>query len=391
MTKKKTAAVFAALIITILALVATAPFLSGCSAAVDYVLNEEAQTYSVTCTGYRRALSGELEIPETYGADKLPVTEIAAGAFSGSGITKLVISENITKIGDLAFSSCSALTQITFAENGALKFIGSQAFRGTGVSLLTIPASVEEIGIAAFANSSALTSAAFASGNKMTKIPQSIFAQSEALTDVILPANCEEIGPLAMLGCTALKTVTLPQTVKVIGGRAFEDCSALSEITLHDGITTVGELAFYGTALTEITVPATVTDIYKPVPDDKGNSVTRKTSGIGYGAFHTCTKLKTATIYANIEAIEAGTFGYCPVLESVTIPNSVKKIEGPIYYTNGSLYVGHAFHNCPALKEIYFSGTQYEWTQISVDKTNDNSNGGAYNNNAFLTATVHYM
>ena len=399
MTKKKTAALFAAFIMAISAFAASLSVLSGCSADVNYILNEETQTYSVTCSGYKRALSGELEIPETYGADNLPVTEIAENAFANSGVTKLVLSKNITKIGGSAFNGCTYLTQIIFPENGALKSIGSQAFRGSRISELTIPATVEEIGVAAFADSVALKTAAFASGNQMTKVPQSIFAQSEALTRVGLPANCEEIGPLAMLGCTALEGVSLPLTVKVIGPRSFEGCTAFSQITLHNGVTTIGELAFYGTAVTEIAIPSSVTDIYKPVldedgnqkKDEQGNPLTRKTAGIGYGAFHTCEKLKTARIYANIEAIEAGTFGYCPALESVTLPNTVKKVNGPIYYTNGKLYVGHAFHNCPALKDIYFSGTQYEWTQIAVDKTNDSSNGGAYNNNAFLTAAVHYI
>ncbi|MDE5729205.1 MAG: leucine-rich repeat domain-containing protein [Clostridia bacterium] len=398
MAKKKRAAFTAAIILAIFALAACLPFLSGCSASLNFELNPETQTYTVSCTGYKRALSGELVIPETYGSDNLPVTEVDENGFAGSGITKLVLPKSVAKIGEKAFNGCAYLTEITFAENG-LKSIGAQAFRGTGISTLTIPASVEEIGIAAFANSPLLATASFASGNKMTKLPQSMLAQSEKLTFVGLPANCEEIGPLAMLGCTALTTITLPQTLKVIGARSFEDCAALSEITLHDGITTIGELAFYGTALEEITVPASVTDIYKPVldedgnpkKDEEGNPVTRKISGVGYGAFHTCESLKTAKIYANIEAIEAGTFGYCPKLESVYLPASVKKVEGPLYYTNGKLYVGHAFHNCAALKDIYFSGTKEQWKHLTVDKTTDTSNGGSYNNNAFLIATVHYI
>ena len=399
MAKQKKAALIAAIIFIITALVSALPFLSGCSASLIFKLNTETQTYSVGCEGYKSAFSGELIIPEAYGADNLPVTEVAANGFAGSSVTKLVLPKSVTKIGEKAFNGCTYLTEIAFAEDGSLKTIGSQAFRGTRISALTIPASVEDIGIAAFADSAALTTAAFAPENKMTAVPQSIFAQSENLTFVGLPANCEEIGPLAMLGCTSLQTITLPQTVKVIGPKSFEGCSAFSNITLHDGITTIGELAFYGTAIGEITVPATVTDIYKPVldedgnqkKDEQGNPETRKVAGVGFGAFHTCENLKTAKILGNIEAIEAGTFGYCPKLENVYLPNSVKKIDGPIYYTNGKLYVGHAFHNCPALKDIYFSGTQFEWTQIAVDKTNENANGGAYNNNAFLTASVHYI
>lgn len=399
MAKKKCAAFTAAIIVAFSALSASLAFFSGCSASLNYILNPETQTYSVTCSGYRPALSGELEIPATYGEDNLPVTEIAENAFAGSAITNLVIPASVIKIGEKAFNGCAYLSRITFPENGSLKSIGGQAFRGTGVSTLTIPATVEEIGVAAFADSSSLTAASFASGNKMTKVPQSMLAQSKMLAFAGLPQNCEEIGPLAFLGCTSLETITLPKTVKVIGPKSFQGCTKFSGITLHDGITTIGELAFYETALSEITVPASVTDIYKPVldgdgnpeKDEEGNPVTRKTAGIGYGAFHTCEKLKTAKIYANIEAIEAGTFGYCPALESVYLPATIKKVNGPIYYTNGKLFVGHAFHNCPALKDIYFSGTQFEWTQIAVDKSHDSANGGSYNNNAFLAAQVHYQ
>lgn len=394
MKKKIFAAVLAAAM-----LIATVPFFAGCSFSVDYVLNEDNSSYTVTCSGYSGGLSGELEIPEFYGegGERLPVTAVDEGGFANSGITKLVLPKTIKTVGKKAFSYCSSLKEIVFAEGGQLEEIGQEAFRGTGISQLQIPASVKTIGIAAFANCNWLQTAAWAQDSEMTVIPQSVLAQCIALESITLPQATEEIGPLAFLGCTELAAITLPQTVKVIGAKSFEGCEKFSEITFHDGITTIGELAFYQTALKEIIIPASVTDLEKPVLDENGNQkvedgkpVTKTVPGIGYGAFHTCTSLKLAVINAQIVSIGSGTFGYCPALEKIYLPATLKSIDGAKYSSNGKLHVGHAFHNCAALTDVYFAGGAEQWNLVKVDGTTANDNGGSYNNSAIFKAEKHY-
>ena len=72
-----------------------------------------------------------------------------------------------------------------------------------------------------------------------------------------------EIPNNAFQGCTALTTVTIPATVTFIGNYAFDGCSALTQaIHLGENVATIGAYAFRNTRLAGLTIdnvpPATV-------------------------------------------------------------------------------------------------------------------------------------
>lgn len=58
-----------------------------------------------------------------------------------------------------------------------------------------------------------------------------------------------------------LQSVTFTTGIKEIPANAFSGCEKLTDITLADGIETIGKSAFDGARLSELTIPATVTDI----------------------------------------------------------------------------------------------------------------------------------
>ena len=81
------------------------------------------------------------------------VTEIADGAFMGSSIQSIDLS-NITKIGANAFASCPMLKTVTFG--AGLEVIGEKAFykfKGTEITFPTVSEKVLKIGTLAFAES----------------------------------------------------------------------------------------------------------------------------------------------------------------------------------------------------------------------------------------------
>ena len=86
------------------------------------------------------------------------VTSIGDGAFSEcSGLTSLEIPENVTSIGTWAFSGCSGLTSMNLSES--VTSIGSGAFSScSGLTSIIIPESVTTIDGLAFAACSGLTS-----------------------------------------------------------------------------------------------------------------------------------------------------------------------------------------------------------------------------------------
>lgn len=325
---------FLAALVAALMLMACVPFISGCSASVNYVLSEDGSHYIASCSGYKSALKGELVIAEDYNG--LPVTEIAQEGFRGAGISRLTVPAAITKIGMAAFANCNSLREVEF--------------KGTALD-----------------------------------IAQGTFGYCRSLYSVILPSATEKIGIYAFIGCEELTNITLPDTVKEIGHEAFENCYALTKINLPDGLETIGVLAFYNAGLTEITIPATVADT--PYTDDDGKPQTK--NGIGLGAFHSCISLKKAVVNAQIKTLVAGVFGYCIALEEVYLPSTLTKIEG--HRMNGDkLYIGHAFHNCAELKTVHFAGTQEQWTAITKENEEYKKDGATYNNNAIINVKKEY-
>ncbi len=76
-------------------------------------------------TGYT-GLSNNVVVPETLGG--YPVCKIAAGAFSGSSITSLVLPASVETVEDGAFSNCKGLAEITFHDT--IWNISDAAFSG---------------------------------------------------------------------------------------------------------------------------------------------------------------------------------------------------------------------------------------------------------------------
>ncbi len=152
--------------------------------------------------------------------------------------------------------------------------------------------------------------------------------------------------------------VTIPSTlggylVTSIGNSAFNGCSSLTSINIPNGVTSIGYDAFgYCTGLTSLEIP---------------NSVT----SIGNFAFESCSSLTSITIPNSVTSIGGYTFKGCSSLTSVIIGNSVTSIGNS------------AFNGCSNLINVYYYGTQSEWSKIYIDNP-------ARGNSPLIKATKHY-
>ena len=105
-----------------------------------YDFNSSTKTASVTFLGqysysYSNEYSGSVVIP--------------------ASVTYQSVTYNVTRIGDLAFSSCSGLTSVTIPNS--VTSIGSNAFYNcSGLTSVTIPNSVTGIGDSAFSGCASL-------------------------------------------------------------------------------------------------------------------------------------------------------------------------------------------------------------------------------------------
>ena len=82
-----------------------------------------------------------------------------------------------------------------------------------------------------------------------------------ALTTITLPENMLYLGAQAFLGCTSLKEITLPASGITEYSWGMFLGAGLETVTLRDGVEVLPTNIFLGTALTEITIPASVTKI----------------------------------------------------------------------------------------------------------------------------------
>ena len=222
------------------------------------------------------------------------LTSIGYKAFYSKGtLTSVTIPASVTSIGEYAFSGCSGLKTLTFAEGSQLETIGHDAFNSSAISgELTFPASLKTIGGYAFNSCSQLSSLTFAEGSQLETIGNDAFNGTSISGELTLPASLNTIGGYAFYA-TMLTAVTIPVSLKSIGSYAFNGCNGLKTLTFAEGsqLETIGGDAFSGTGITgELTLPASVTTIGENA--FSGCSLTKfymcseDPSGISYLAFN---------------------------------------------------------------------------------------------------------
>ncbi len=209
------------------------------SEGLAFELDVKTNTY--TFVGIGDCTDKELVIPIKY--EGLPVTRIKSFAlYNNEAIEELIFSKDITAIDDFALSNCTALKRITVSkENEAFKSVDGNLYTRDGKKLIqyalgkaekspTLIDEVEEIGSCAFA------------GNQYLK-------------DISFADNVRIIGVSAFVNCHYIERVSLGKVEK-IEDNAFYGCVALTEITIPKTVTEMGQGIFYGCVELEISCEA---------------------------------------------------------------------------------------------------------------------------------------
>ena len=229
----------------------------------------------------------------------LPASLVTIGksAFLNCRALDYVDTGNAETITEYAFEGCSNLREVILSEK--LKTVGNCAFRNcVSLSLIDIPGSVETLGRWVFLFCTSLHSVGF--HDNITRIGVNAFDKCYVLTleetnqdnPYNLPVSLTTLGECAFQNCTGITRVCLPEGVTVVPRYAFNGCTKLNGVVLSKQTATIEDWAFAGTALTGISLPATVTSL-------------------GDNVFHNCSELIGVQSYpTTAPAITATTFSH---------------------------------------------------------------------------------
>ena len=148
-------------------------------------------------------------------------------------IHRVVLTNELTSIGRLAFYNCKNLKAIN------------------------LPDDVRRIGNYAFAGCEKLTLATF--GTKLGHIGAGAFYGCLRLSSIRLPNTVTYIGDQAFYRCESLITIKLPDSLSAVGNSVFAYCKNLIRAEISARIGTIPEWTFYGCErLTVVILPPTL-------------------------------------------------------------------------------------------------------------------------------------
>ncbi len=244
-------------------------------------------------------------------------------AYTGSD-TAVTLPNNTIGTAQYAMKDNTTVRQLVVPDS--VTYIGSNLLTDSQVEKVTLPYLGTTKTVAATSVVGHLFGATDATAN--AEMPST-------LKEVVLTA-CATIPQDAFKGSANITKITIPQSVTSIEKGAFANCAALQEFNYNAISATIATDAFAGTsakkvnfgenveiipsnlcvsnsAITEITIPAKVTEIQA-------------------GAFNGCYNLKTMNYNAvNCTSIAGDAFDYCHRLENIVLGSGVKHIPANLY------------------------------------------------------------
>ena len=263
----------------------------------------------------------ELVLPEGYNGEKY---KINANTFRDrADITKVIIPNAVTEIGEYAFTYC------------------------TGLTTVTVPEGVTAIGIGAFSHCYGLKEITLP--NRLTKLSEGLFYECTALTSVIIPDSVTEIESNVFGGGVGITNITVPSSVAVISPGAFSNPENIFVAEANAAYKSVDGNLYTKDGKTLVQYAGGKSDASVIIPE--GVEI------IGDSAFEYCDKITEVTLPSSVTRIDDYAFYGCTALTKATLSNSIT-------------YIGcYAFSYSEGLIELRFLGSDAEWSAVAKDES----------------------
>lgn len=236
------------------------------------------------------------------------------------------------KTGDnrAAFFNCKKITDLKFADNSGVTFIGDHAFKSCKnlQTIENIPSTLKYIKKWCF-EESGLKSVDL-SNTDVTTMEDGVFFNNTSLTFIKLPNKLENFWDHAFCGCTSLNNIVMPSTVVGIYNNVFFGCTSLTNVTLNEGCTTLGHHVFKNSNLATVTFPKTLNSISEyAFENTKLNIVdlsNTQIKSLPNGCFYDCGQLSDVKLPNGLTFIGEKAFQKSSIA-SITFPPSLQKID----------------------------------------------------------------
>ena len=173
------------------------------------------------------------------------VTSIGDNTFACCDrLTEVELPDSLTEIGNNAFRKCGSLKEISFPAH--LQVIGEHAFEDSSLEEVFLPDEVLLVGEGAFASDYNLISFAAGKDNSRYAVIDEVlydkvrkelvmFPREKKAEAFAVPNGIRRIGDNAFGGNRSLKSVTFPDTLRALGRYSFFSCD-VTEISLNNNL-----------------------------------------------------------------------------------------------------------------------------------------------------------
>ena len=267
---------------------------------------------------------------------------------NGSKLTDLVISSDITKIGQYCFAGYDGLKSVSL---NSLQSIDNNAFLDcNALSTVTIGIGVKNISYNAFKGCDAIDKVNYLGSvatwcdielsnefSNPTYYSKGLYINDVLLTDLVIPDAIEQIGAYAFIRCNSLNSISLPNNLVSIGSYAFNNCANVK--TIYYNAKKMADFSARNHVFENIGgsingVSVTIGKDVLSLPDylfcpslDNSNSTS-------------CVKEIIFEQDSSCSTIGKGAFADCYLLASISLPSALKTLGES------------AFEDCTSLSEI---------------------------------------